>query len=206
MTEGLGTRRRVDLVVPSQAPIADYITPLTRMCGEETDETFPAAWSLAPADAPALKLATSLHDARITDNTTLYLRDTAAGETDEPLTTDVLEVIEHAGQGPRWNARHRAFTMLGIGLGGLVAAVATLALTSPASRFSSPTAILSGIVLAAAAALATRRDWPVPAPARLTMALALCPSSRWRATPSPRPATTRRQPRSPSPPEPPSAR
>jgi hypothetical protein len=172
----VGARRRVDLAVPARAPIAEYISTLTRLCGQETDETFPAAWSLALPGLRPISPGTSLTDAAVRDGTTLYLRDVVEGETDEPLVTDVGELVEDAGdRWPRWNARHRALAVLGVGLGALLAALAALVLGSPDSPASGLSAIVSGFGLALIAGVAVRRDWPVPAPLRLAVALAACP-------------------------------
>jgi type VII secretion integral membrane protein EccD len=172
----VGRRRRVDLAVPARAPIAEYVPTLTRMCGQETDETFPAAWSLALPGARPLPPSVSLVDAQVTDGATLYLRDVVEGETDEPLITDIEELVEEARGGwDRWNTRHRAYTVIGIGLAMVVVAIAVLTLGSPDAPVAGLVAIIGGFGSALLAGSAARRGWPVPVPLQLTVALAACP-------------------------------
>jgi hypothetical protein len=146
------------------------------MCGQETDETFPAVWSLAPAAGRPFHPSTSLLEAQVVDGATLYLRDVVEGETDEPVVTALEELIEEAGDGwARWNGLHRAWTILPVGLGALVAAVIVLVIGSPGELPAGLAAIVTGLGLALLARFAGRRNWPVPAPLRLTLALAACP-------------------------------
>jgi type VII secretion integral membrane protein EccD len=173
----VGKRRRVDLAVPARAPIAEYIPTLTRMCGQESDETLPAAWSLAPAGDRPFHPSISLLEAQVVDGATLYLRDLVEGETDGPLVTDLEEMVGDFGdQWERWNARHRALTIIGIGAIGFVAALAALVFSAPDEPLTGLVAILSGFGFALAAGIATKRRWPVPARLRLAVALAACPA------------------------------
>jgi hypothetical protein len=71
----------------------------------------------------------------------------------------------------RWNARHRAFTVIGVGLAVMVAAVALLAISLPDDPLAGIIAIAAGF----GAALLARRPWPVPLPLRLAGALSACP-------------------------------
>lgn len=172
----VGKRRRVDLAVPARAPIAEYLPALTRMCGQESDETLPAAWSLAPAGDRPFPPSISLLEAQVVDGATLYLRDLVEGETDGPLITELEDMVSEVGdQGERWNSRHRALTIAGIGAGGLVASLAALVLSAPDSPLTGFVAIVSGFALAFIAGIATRRGWPVPERLRLAVALAACP-------------------------------
>jgi len=172
----VGARRRVDLAVPARAPIAEYLPRLTRLCGQETNEAFPAAWSLALPGAHPLAPGTSLADAEVRDGTTLYLRDAVAAETEEPVVTDLAELVEDAGsRRAPWDRRRRALAVLGIGLGAFVAAVLGLALGWPGSPASGLVALVGGFGMALLAGLAHRRDWSVPAPLCLAIALAAVP-------------------------------
>jgi type VII secretion integral membrane protein EccD len=171
----VGTRRRVDLAVPARAPIAEYVATLTRLCGQETDDTFPASWSLAPAGARPIPPSASLHEADVLDGATLYLRDAVEGEADEPVLTDLEDLVDEVGGWERWSSRHRAFTVIGTGLAAVVAAVAVLVLGSPDASAAGPVALLAGLGAALLAGTAGRRGWPVPAPLRLAVALAAVP-------------------------------
>jgi type VII secretion integral membrane protein EccD len=171
-----GQRRRVDLALPARAPIAEYVSDLGRLCGQETDETFPASWSLAPAGARPYPLTMSLREAQVVDGATLYLRDVLEGEADGPLITDIEEIVEEESERwDRWNSRHRAMTLVGVGLGGLLAAVAALILRAPADPLVGLAGILAGTALVLLAGAAARKDWGVPAPLRVAVALTACP-------------------------------
>ncbi|GAA4620343.1 hypothetical protein GCM10023196_003950 [Actinoallomurus vinaceus] len=171
----VGRRRRVDLAVPAHAPIAEYVPELTRLCGQETDETFPASWSLALPGARPFPLGVSLLEAEVVDGATLYLRDVVDGETDEPVVTDLEDLAEEVRGGwDRWNTRHRVLTTIGIGLAVMVGAVALLTLTSPNSPATIIT-ILMGSGVALLGGTAARRDWAMPAPLRAAVAMAACP-------------------------------
>ena len=173
----VGKRRRVDLAVPARAPIAEYIPNLTRMCGQESDETLPAAWSLALAGDRPFPPSISLLEAQVSDGATLYLRDLVEGETDGPLVTDLEDLVGDVGdQWERWNTRHRALTVIGIGLGGLLAALATLVLSAPDEPLAGIVSIVTGFALALIAGIATRRRWAVPARLRLAVALSAVPA------------------------------
>jgi type VII secretion integral membrane protein EccD len=172
----VGKRRRVDLAVPARAPIAEYIPTLTRMCGQESDETLPAAWSLAPVGDRPFPPTISLLEAQVVDGATLYLKDLVEGETDGPIITDLDDLVGEVGdQWERWNGRHRARTVIGIGAGGFVVALAALVLSARDQPLTGLVAIVSGFALALVAGIATRRNWPVPARLRLAVALAACP-------------------------------
>ena len=173
----VGARRRVDLAVPARAPIAEYVANLSRLCGQEIDETFPPSWSLAPAGARPYPPSVSLLEAQVVDGATLYLRDVLEGEADAPVVTDVEEIAEEtAGRWDRWSSRHRAMTVIGVGLCGLLVALATVVLQAPDSPVAALLAVLSGSTLALVAGVAARRGWPLPTPLRIAVAVSACPA------------------------------
>jgi type VII secretion integral membrane protein EccD len=172
----VGKRRRVDLAVPARAPMAEYIPTLTRMCGQESDETLPAAWSLAPAGDRPFHPSLSLLEAQVVDGATLYLKDLAEGETDGPIITELEDIVGEVGdQWHRWNGRHRSLTLIGLGAAGFVVALAALVSGAPDQAVTGIVAIVAGFALALVAGIATRRGWPVPARLRLAVAFAACP-------------------------------
>jgi hypothetical protein len=65
---------------------------------------------------------------------------------------------------------------VGIGTGGFLAALTALVFTALDDPLTGLIAIVSGLVFALVAGIATRRDWPVPARLRLAVALAACPA------------------------------
>jgi type VII secretion integral membrane protein EccD len=167
----------VDLAVPARAAIAEYTAGLLSLCGEEEeDDTFPAVWSLALPGARPLSPSDSLVQSGVVDGATLYLRDVAAGEFDEPVITDLDELVEEAnGAGVRWNTRQRALTMLFVGVSGLTAALGVWAASGSANPTVGLGAMLIGIGLALLAGYSTRRGWPFALAVRLAMALAVIP-------------------------------
>ncbi|MER5464643.1 type VII secretion integral membrane protein EccD [Streptomyces sp. NPDC002668] len=176
----VGTRRRVDLAVPARAAISEYTPTLLRLTGqEEEDETFPAVWSLALPGAKPLSPGASLTESGVADGATLYLRDVAAGEFDEPLITDLDELVSEANEeGLRWDTRHRALTLLFLGLGGMAGALGWfvgLAVEAPRFPLVGPAASMAGLGLTLLAWHATRRTWPLALPVRLGMALSAVP-------------------------------
>lgn len=172
----VGETRRVDLAVPAQAPIAEFISTVAGLCAQDDDAAFPAVWSLAVPGRAPLPLHASLDQAGVLDGQVLYLRDLAAGEADEPVVLDIAEAVEEATDGLQrwaWTPRSRAVTMLAAASCWLVAALIILAVRPEGSspRLLSGLAIGVGLATAAAAAVITRQSRPVPAP--LGMALAL---------------------------------
>ncbi|MFF9490434.1 type VII secretion integral membrane protein EccD [Streptomyces sp. NPDC014676] len=171
----VGARRRVDLAVPADAAIAEYAPALLELVGEvEFDETFPPVWSLALPTAAPFPPEASLRECGVVDGATLYLRDTAEGEFDEPVVTDLEESVSQAsGDAAEWGRRLRAHTTLVLGLLGFIAGFVALALV--AGRGSALVVVGAG-ALSAALSLAglvwqaTRQGWSLPLGLRLIMA------------------------------------
>lgn len=177
----VGNRRRVDLAVPARAAIAEYTPELTRMCGqEEENDVLPAVWSLAlPGERP-ISPGKSLAESGVVDGATLYLRDVSAGEDDEPVITDLDELVREANEGGmRWNTRHRALTLAFLGMGLVAAAFGALLTLARATGNPYPLAGLGALVTGLGTALlaghATRRAWPLSQPVRLGTALSAVP-------------------------------
>ncbi|MEV6499361.1 type VII secretion integral membrane protein EccD [Streptomyces prunicolor] len=173
----VGERRRVDLALPAQAPIAAYIPDLTRMCGQSDDEALPAAWSLALPGAVPFPPGSSLGEAGVVDGAVLYLRDIVEGELDSPVVADVEELVERAGRTQGlWDAGNRAVSVLGLGLLALLTGVVALAVRLPAgSPAVTAVAIVAGFVVPPAVWAVGRGTWPVPGALRPALALAACP-------------------------------
>jgi len=83
-----------DLVLPSRAPIGDYIGDVVDALGELTEITPPSQsrWTLARPTGP-LKPETSLHDAQVIDGTPLELRAVRSTERYRPVTEDVIDAV-----------------------------------------------------------------------------------------------------------------
>ncbi|MDQ0786694.1 type VII secretion integral membrane protein EccD [Streptomyces sp. B3I8] len=177
----VGNRRRVDLAVPARAAIAEYAPRLIRMCGqEEENDALPAVWSLALAGERPFSPGMSLAESGVADGATLYLRDVSAGEDDEPVITDLDELVREANEGGvRWDTRHRALTLAFLGVGTMTVAFGTLVVLGRAAGNFYPLgglgALITGVGAALLAGHATRRAWPLPQPVRLGVALSAVP-------------------------------
>ncbi|MDH3039153.1 type VII secretion integral membrane protein EccD [Streptomyces sp. TRM75561] len=170
----VGARRRVDLAVPTDAAIAEYVPALLELVGEvEFDETFPPVWSLALPAAMPFPPEASLRECGVMDGATLYLKDAAEGEFDEPVVTDLEESVSQATEGAaEWGLRLRAHTTLVLGLLGFIAGFVTLAVI--AGRGSELAvvgagALFAALVLAGLVWQATRQGWSLPLGLRLIM-------------------------------------
>ncbi|SEG18741.1 type VII secretion integral membrane protein EccD [Actinacidiphila yanglinensis] len=190
----VGARRRVDLAVPAEAAIAEYTPALLQLVGQvEFDETLPPVWSLALPGAVPFAPEASLRESGVADGATLYLRDVAADEFDEPVVTDLEETVARTDQGFRvWNRRSRAYTTLILGVLSLIAGFVVLARTGgrdsvlPATRAC---AVLVALSLAVLAWQATRQGWSLPLRLRLIMAYAAMPLLAVAGATLPRPSS-----------------
>lgn len=184
----VGRQRRVDLAVPANAPIAEYVMTIASLSGELYGDDhadagdLPSAWSLALTGGRPLPIESSLADAGITDGQVLYLRDATAGEDDDPVVTDVDEAVVEAADrfGTLWTPRVRAATELVGGatwLAGTVGAFAVISGRMPAAApgLLSTLGLVAAIVSAALAGTARQRSWPVPDWLRTVLAVAPVP-------------------------------
>lgn len=171
----VGDRRRVDLALPAQAPIAEYAPRLAALCGQPESEAMPPVWSLAESGGSLLAPGDSLAGAGIVDGATLYLRDHRDGEWGELTVTDLDEQVTTAREhGGLWSARRRAQAALGAGLLVTVVAAGWLG----AHRSAGPAVLLFALAALASALLAwyaTRKNWPLPGGVRQLLALTACP-------------------------------
>jgi type VII secretion integral membrane protein EccD len=181
----VGRRKRVDLSVPSRAPIAEYITTVARLCGEPDDlddEDRTPAWSLTLTGSGLLPPDSSLADAEITDGQVLYLSDARAGENDEPVVTDVAESVteEVKRTGRLWTSRARATATLCAGASWLVVTIAAAAVVFGRTSTVEPR-LLGGmglvvtIVSVVVAGTARQRSWPLPGWLRTALAASAIP-------------------------------
>jgi type VII secretion integral membrane protein EccD len=122
----VGAQRRVDVAVPSAAPIGEYVTGLADLCGQDRRDVLPAAWSLAPAAAPPLPLGASLADAGIVDGQVLYLRDAAGDPDDVPVVLDIDESVISDAERLRDHGVRRGLLLAGLGLLWMVATACLL--------------------------------------------------------------------------------
>ncbi|MGW0435122.1 EsaB/YukD family protein [Micromonospora sp. NPDC003197] len=118
----VGARRRVDIAVPSDAPIGEYAPRLAELCGQKETGVMPPAWSLAPAEDAAYPLDATLRDLRVVDGQVLYLRDLAQEPGDAPVVKDIDEVVADESAQQRRHRMHAGPAVLAFGLVWLLAA------------------------------------------------------------------------------------
>lgn len=171
----VGERRSVDLALPAQAPIAEYVPRLASLCGQPESEAMPSVWSLAESGGALLALGDSLSGAGIVDGATLYLYDQRAAELGGLTVTDLDEQVADAqGDGSLWSARRRAQCVLGAGLLFMVVSAAWFGAQRAAGLWS-PLFGLAALCSALLAWYAERKNWPLPPAIRQILALAACP-------------------------------
>ncbi|ASW55401.1 EsaB/YukD family protein [Plantactinospora sp. KBS50] len=172
----VGGRRRADLALPSEAPIAEYSAALATLCEPGHRGALPAVWSLAVAGAEPLPLTASLGGAGVVDGQVLYLRDIGRDPGGQPVLTDLDELI--AGEAERQRARDwpRPLVLLCFGLVWLV----TAALLVPGLAGTAPVAaatvlVVVGLLLPATGWALAQQRIPVPAALCVLTSLAAVP-------------------------------
>ncbi|MEU8210348.1 EsaB/YukD family protein [Micromonospora sp. NPDC049044] len=158
----IGTRRRIDLAVPASTPIGEYVPRLAELCGEEESPAMPAAWSLAPADAPAIPLDATLADMGVLDGQVLYLRDIAVEPGDPPVVMDIDEVVADEAGRLRRQRMHAGPVVLALGLGWLLAAAFLTGWRTAADTGSALALLLAGLLLLGAGWGLRQRPSAVP--------------------------------------------
>lgn len=171
----VGERRQVDLALPTQAPIAEYVPRLATLCGQPESEGMPPVWTLAQSGDAPMAPGDTLSGAGIVDGATLYLRDQRAAELSELTVTDLDEQVANAREdGGLWSARRRAQCVLGAGLVAMVISAAWLG----SQRIAGVAVLFFGLAALCSALLAwysERKNWPLPRSVRQLLALAACP-------------------------------
>ncbi|WP_432827548.1 EsaB/YukD family protein [Dactylosporangium sp. CA-092794] len=167
----IGARRRVDIAVPSRAPVGEYVTRLADLCGQDRDNVLPAAWSLAPAGGAVLPLNASLADAHVPDGQVLYLRDLTDRSNADPVVDELDEVVAEAADRHRWGILPRGVVLTVLGLLWVAATALYLAVRTGPADVLVPAVALSGtavVLLAAAWSMAQRRGGIPPVLVLLT--------------------------------------
>ncbi|WJK41940.1 EsaB/YukD family protein [Solwaraspora sp. WMMA2056] len=180
----VGAHRRVDLALPVDVPVGEYLGLILDLCEQPTTGAHPQVWSLAPLGARPLPLDAPLADCAPTEGMVLYLVDLAADEDHEAQVTDIDEVVAEATDELgrwRWNQRAAAATLVAAGVGWLVATVglATFGPAASGPATSGPgrpvgvelLAVVVGLAVPGLVALARRRGWPLPEPLLAGLAL-----------------------------------
>jgi type VII secretion integral membrane protein EccD len=101
----VGSRRRVDLVVPATAPIVELLPQLVQLTGEDERPAARDGWLLTRVGGDRLDPERSLREAGVVDGELLYLdgADRAGPPVVEDFTEAVADVVEASGA--KWTAR-----------------------------------------------------------------------------------------------------
>jgi hypothetical protein len=173
----IGAQRRVDVAVPSAAPIGEYVAGLADLCGQDRRDALPAAWSLAPAAAPPLPLGESLAGAGIVDGQVLYLRDAAGDPDDVPVVLDIDETVIEGAEELRDQGVRRGLLVTGVGLLWSVATACLLWIMPEPGAIEAATALaLGGLALILFSWGLEQRRSALPKNMLLAMSLTAAPS------------------------------
>jgi type VII secretion integral membrane protein EccD len=101
----VGSRRRVDLSVPSSAPVIELLPRLVQLTGEDGGHAGGDGWLLTRVSGEPLAAERSLGEAGVLDGELLYLdgADRVRPPAVEDFSQAVAAVVERSG--PRWTAR-----------------------------------------------------------------------------------------------------
>jgi hypothetical protein len=171
----VGTRRRVDVAVPSWTPIGEYAARLATICGQERNDVMPPVWSLATAGDAALPLDTSLADAGVVDGQVLYLKDTAREPAEAPVVAEVDEVVAEETQRLRASKLHAGPATIAAGLLWLTGTAAMVAWHTGGAAGGAAALIVVGLLLIGGAWGLSQQKDVVPYALRLTIALTSVP-------------------------------
>src|SRR5262245_6574499 len=89
----VGARKRLDVSLPSEAPVGEYVGRLAELCGQDRRRVLPQAWSLSVPGRVSIPLGESLAEQGVTDGEVLYLRDLARDLDAAPVVEDIDEAV-----------------------------------------------------------------------------------------------------------------
>ncbi len=171
----VGTRRRVDVAVPSWTPIGEYAARLATICGQERHDVMPPVWSLATAGDAALPLETSLADAGVVDGQVLYLKDTAREPAEAPVVAEIDEVVAEESQRLRATKLHAGPATIAAGLLWLTGTAALVAWRTGGAAGGAVALIVVGLLLIGGAWGLSQQKDVVPYALPLAIALTAVP-------------------------------
>jgi hypothetical protein len=172
----VGANKRVDLALPSHAPIGEYAAGLARMCGQATGGVLPPAWSLAAAGRPPIPVEMSLAEARVLDGQVLYLRDVGRSPDAAPVIEDIDEIVADEAQRLRGAGAVRGLAIMAFGLVWLtVTALLAVLRPGPGPLETSAVLTVAGLSALAIAWALHQLGTRVPAPLCLAVSLTTVP-------------------------------
>jgi type VII secretion integral membrane protein EccD len=172
----VGARRRVDVAVPSAAPIGEYADGLADLCGLAGRGVSPPAWSLAPVAGPALPLGASIGEAGVADGQVLYLQDITRDPGAAPAVDDIDELVIGEAQRLRDRGGPRGIGVILIGLVWLAVTAAYFFLTGGDEVIPAAVSLtVAGLLLLSTAWALEQRQARVPSALCLGMSLSSIP-------------------------------
>jgi type VII secretion integral membrane protein EccD len=172
----VGARKRVDVAVPSAAPLGEYVSGLADLCGQERRSPLPAAWSLARAGAAPFPPGASLAEAGVTDGQVLYLRDIARDPSMAPVVEDVDELVIGEAQRLKRQGTSRGLAMVVAGLVWIIAAAVFLSVRPGSGDIAAAVSLAgAGLILLTVAWAFELRQVKVPTAVCLAMSLVSIP-------------------------------
>jgi hypothetical protein len=171
----VGERRRVDVALPSTAPIAEYSAGLAKLCGQGGRGGTPPAWSLAVAGDGPLSLTASLADSGVVDGQVLYLRDLTRQPGGDPTVADIEELIAGAADDQRKADWPRSLVLMTLGLLWVAGAALLTLRHSSGPVFSAVGLLVAGLLLMGTGWALAQRRVVVPATLCLLTSLTAVP-------------------------------
>ncbi len=172
----VGTRKKVDVAVPSAAPIGDYVAGLADLCGQARHGPLPRAWSLSAAGARPLPLDVSLAESGVADGQVLYLRELTRDPGGDPVVGDIDELVAGEEERSRRAGVPRGWLVLFFGLAWLAATAVLATGRYGGSRFGAAVSLtVAGLLLVATGWALEQRRVGLPAPLRLLVTLCAVP-------------------------------
>jgi len=124
----VGGGRRIDVALPSESPIGEYVGDLAGLCGQSGGGgPMTPAWSLAPAGREPWAIEMTLAEAGVADGQVLYLRDSARDPGTSPVVEDIEELVATDAKSHRGTLKDRGVLTVWLGVGWLTAASAIVA-------------------------------------------------------------------------------
>lgn len=172
----VGAGRRVDVALPSESPIGEYVVGLADLCGQTGGGVVAPAWSLAPAGELPWPVETSLAEAGVADGQVLYLRDSADDPGTAPVVEDIEELVASDAREHRADTGHRGVLTVWLGAGWVTLAAAVVALRRPGGGLVAAVGLaLVAIVLLALGWALNQKRASLPASACLAVSLCAAP-------------------------------
>ena len=112
----VGLSKRVDVALPSDAPLGEYTAGLARLCGQAGGGVLPPAWTLATTGSVTIPIEMTLAEAGVVDGQVLYLRDVARDPGAAPVVEDIGELVADETERQRAGSHPKGLAIVSFGL------------------------------------------------------------------------------------------